>query len=252
VFQYHAFYRKLYLSETTQHDLEILTSWIDSGQSLMLGLLAVFGLYYVAKRSQWPRALKAEFYLCAWLAAALAAEVGRAHPTFAQYFLLIVPFLSIPAAAGLYAMASGLLGSDRPLWPVVLVSALLVLGLGRSLYQGRDDDQWSVYDRLAKKINEVTPPNAPLLAEEPIYFETKRTPPPGLELAYTHKLNLPAAEAVLLHILSKDELKRQVQSGMFATAYSCDHDDIEQYGLKNLYKQHLKMDDCSIFWDRKK
>ena len=156
------------------------------------------------------------------------------------------------AAAGLYDIASRLFDPDRPLWPVLAVALLLTLGLGRSLYQRGNVDQWSIYDRQARKINQVTPPGALLFAEEPLYFATKRTPPPGLELAYTHLLNLPPAEEALLQIIGKGELKRQVQSGKFATAFSCDDDEIEAYGLKNLYSQHVDVDDCSIFWDLKK
>ncbi len=248
--QYHLFFRKLYWPETTRHDLEILTSWIDSGQALMLGLLAVFGLLYVTRKSPWPRSLKAEFYLCAWLAVALSAGVGSAHPTFARYFLLTVPFLSVLSVAGLYAIASRVLEPDRPLWPVLLVSLLFTMGLGKSLYERADN--WSSYERLANKIDQVTPRNALLFADEPIYFLTRRTPPPGFELSYTHKVILPPAEAALMHIISEDEVKREVQSGMFATAYSCDDDDIEDYGLMTLYRQHVDMEDCSIFWDLKK
>ena len=250
--QYHFFFRKLYWPTATRHDLEVLTSWIDSGQGLVLGLLAVFGLLYVARRSPWPRPLKAEFYLCAWLAAALAAEVGRAHPTFAQYFLLTVPFLSILAVVGLYAIASRVLQPERPLWPVLLVLLLFALGLGKSLYDERQDDNWSVYQRLASKVDQVTPRNALLFADEPIYFLTRRMPPPGFELYYTHKLNLPPSEAALMHIITEAEVKRQVQSGMFATAYSCDTDKIHDYRLKELYQQHVDMDDCTIFWDWKR
>jgi len=43
-----------------------------------------------------------------------------------------------------------------------------------------------------------------------------------------------------------------VQAGMFATAYSCDEDDIKDYGLVSLYRQRVDMEDCSIFWERKK
>lgn len=249
--QYHLFFRKLYWPETTAHDLEVLTSWIDSGQALVLGLLAVFGLLYVARRSPWPQSLKAEFYLCAWLAAALTAAIGRAHPTFARYFLLTVPFLSILSVAGLYAIASRVLAPERPLWPVVLVSLLMALGLGKSLYE-RPHDTWSVYQRLANKVDQVTPRNALLFAEEPIYFLTKRMPPPGFELSYTHKVNLPPGEEALMHIITAAEVKRKVQSGMFATAYNCDDDEIQDYGLKKLYQQHVDMDDCTIFWDLKK
>jgi hypothetical protein len=247
--QYHAFFRKLYWPETTTHDLEILTSWIDSGQGLALGLLAVSGLIFIARRGQWPGELKAEFYLCAWLAAALSIEVSGAHPTFSRYFLLIMPFLAVLAVAGLYAIASRELEPDRPRWPVLLVAALTVLGLGKSLYE-RDYVRWGVYQRLADKVEQVTPRNARLFADEPIYFLTKRTPPSGLELFYTHKVHLPPAEAALLHILTEAEVQRLAQSEMFATAVSCDDDEID-YGLDDLYSQHVVMDDCTIFWDRK-
>ena len=251
VVQYHTLFRKLYWPETTTHDLEILTSWIDSGQALLLGLLAVSGLLYVARRSRWPRALKMEFYLCAWLAAAQCVWVGRAHPTFARYFLLSVPFLAILAVAGLYAIVSRVLEPDRALWPVLLVSVLFALGLGKSLYERRDYT-WSGYERQARKVDQVTPRNARLFADEPIYFLTGRTPPPGLELYYTHKLSLPPAEAALLHIITEAQVKRLVQSVMFSTAYSCDDDAIDDFGLKQMYRQQVDVDDCTIFWDRRK
>ena len=131
LFRYHVFFRRLYWPETTRHDLEILTSWIDNGQALLLGLLALGGLVYVVRQSGWPQALKAEFYLCGWLALALSAEVGRAHPTFARYFLLTVPFLAILAVAGLFALSRAF-EADRPLWPVLVVAVLLALGVGQN------------------------------------------------------------------------------------------------------------------------
>jgi hypothetical protein len=130
---------------------------------------------------------------------------------------------------------------------------LLVFGLGRSLYyHGQQMGDWSAYERMAKTIDEVTPRNALLFADEPIYFLTRRVPPTGLELTTSHKVDLGSAENTLLHILTDAEVKRQVRSGMFATAYSCDDDVISDYGLPNLYKQRVDMEDCSIFWDRKK
>ena len=251
LFQYHAYFRRLYWPNPTRHDLEILTGWIDNGQALMLGLLALGGLVYVVRQSGWPHGLKREFYLCAWLAAALSAEVGRAHPTFARYFLLTVPFAAILAVAGLFAVSRAF-ETGRPLVPVLVVAMLFALGLGRRLYDGRDGDTWSKYERAAVKVNQVTAPNGELFAVEPVYFAMRRTPPPGYELtSYTHLVKLPPADAALLHILSEDEVKRQFQSGMFATAYTCDDDEIKDYGLKTLYKQSAEMDDCTVFWDRK-
>ncbi len=111
-------------------------------------------------------------------------------------------------------------------------------------------DNWGTYERLAAKVDQVTPPGAPMFAVEPLYFLTRRTPPSGYELSYTHLVNLPPAEASMMHILNEAEVQRQVQSGMFATAYSCDTEDIAKYGLKTLYRQHAELEDCSIFWDR--
>jgi hypothetical protein len=205
--EYHTTFRKLYWPDTTRHDLEVLTSWIDSGQALVLGLLAVAGLVYIVRRSQWPAALKAEFYLCGWLAAALSAEVGRAHPTFPRYFVLAVPFLAILAAVGLYAIASRVLEPDKPAWAVAAVGVVMVLGLGKALYD-RDQvaDHWDSYERVAKKVDEVTPRGALLFADEPIYFLTRRVPPPGLELSNSHKVDLGPAENALLHILTEADV----------------------------------------------
>jgi hypothetical protein len=249
--RYHAFYRSLYWPDTTRHDLEILTSWIDSGQALLLGLGAATGLIWVVRRSGWERAVKAEIYLCAALAGALAAEVGSAHPTFSRYFLVTVPFLAILAAAGWFA-ACRAFGTTRPLWPAIAVAALLALGLGRTLYDRREMDNWANYERVAAFIDRITPPGEPVLTVEPVYVLTRRIPPPGYELSYTHRVKLPPKEAALMHILHDGAVARQVQSGLFATVYTCDAGDIKDYGLKALYRQHVELEECDIFWDRVK
>jgi len=249
--RYHAFYRPLYWPETTQHDLEVLTSWMGDGQALLLGLLAAAGLRYVVRQSGWPSALKAECYLCAWLAAAISLEVGRAHPTFSRYFLLAVPFLAILAVAGLFATARAF-EMRRPLWPVLALSALFALGLGRTLYDRREFETWHTYELLAAKINPLSPHNAPLYAVEQIYFLTRRTPPPGYELSYTHLVKLPPKEAALMHIVNQADVKRQFQSGMFATAYTCDDDEIDGLDVGTLYNKKVEMSDCKIFWDLKR
>ena len=249
--QYHVYFRKLYWPETTRHDLEILTSWIDSGQALSLGLLALCALIYTVRHSSWPRARKAELYLCAWLAVALALEAGLAHPTFARYFLLIVPFLAILAAVGLYAVASRLFTQRAQLRAVLPLAALLLLGLSKSLYDRRDIGDWSSYERLAKRVNEVTPAGGMLFANEPIYFLTGRTPPPGFELSYSHKVDLGAAANRMMHLLTEAQVKQEVQAGRFATAYTCDDEVAQDLKLPDLYAQREDLEDCTVFWGLK-
>jgi hypothetical protein len=244
--QYHLHYRSLYWSDVPRHDMEVLTSWIDSGPSLVLGLLALIGL---AASGRYLRAFRSELLLCAAVSLAVALELSLAHPTFAQYFLFTVPFLAVLAAVGLCAISP-----NRPQQAVALAALLFAVGLGKSLYDERDDDNWQVYERIARKLAEVAPnANDALFADEPIYFLTGRTPPSGLELFYTHKLKLPAADAALFHIIDYAEMERRVQSGKFAAAYSCVEEDTHDYGLSRIYTKQQDMgDECTVFWDLSK
>jgi hypothetical protein len=249
LFQYHVFYRKLYWAEPTQHDIEILTSWTVSAPALALVALGVFGLWTAMRQRGWPEALRSELALCAWLAVALAAESALAHPTFAQYFLLTVPFMAILGAAGLCAAGSRLVSSGQERILVRIAIPILALWLCRNLYDHREDANWSVYQRIASKIEQVTPPGALTFANEPIYFLMRRAPPPGFELYYTHKLQLPAADRALFHILTEDELRDELASGRFASAYSCETE--ADFGAARLYRQHETIEDCEVYWDFK-
>jgi MFS family permease len=99
----------------TNQDITALTSWINSAQGLSLAVLAAAGLWFLVRKREWPPERRAEFYLSLWLAAGLAAELATAHPTFERYFLLMAPFVAIPAIAGLYAVGAQLSGPGRPL-----------------------------------------------------------------------------------------------------------------------------------------
>ncbi len=170
LFGYHLSFRRMNWEGAWSHDFETLTLWIQSGVTLILGLLAVAGVLFVARRSGWVRSLRAEYYLCAWLALLMGAEIATAHPTFAWYFLLIVPFLGILAAAGFYSIGSRLHGPDRPRWAVAVLGALVCFGLMRSMYDDSGSTTWHDFDKIAKKVNEVTPPQASLWADEHVYF----------------------------------------------------------------------------------
>jgi hypothetical protein len=253
VVQYHLLYRQVGWPGAIRHDLEVLVSWIDSSQALLLGLLAAAGLLFIAFRSQWDRPRRSEFYLCGWLALALWAQISSVHPNFPQYFILLVPFLSILAAVGLYSVASQMYNPDRPFWPVLIFGALLSLGLAKSFYEERDDVTWHDFEEIATKVDQVTPVGAPLLADEHVYFLTRRPPPSGMELRDSHKLELPPALADSMHIVSGTELDRRIKAGVFSTVETCTFTDekIAALGLAHLYSQKAEIEDCTVFWDRR-
>jgi hypothetical protein len=250
VLQYQALFRRVNWPGATTHDVDVLSSWLDDGQTLLLGLLVLFGVYFLKNRSHWPSLSRHQFYLAAWAGVALTVYIATAHPTFARYFIVAVPLLSVLAGVGLYGLGSRLSEGGRPFWPTAILVCLLLLGYGRALFNERDSTTWMDYEQIAKKVEEVTPKNGVVYADELVYFLTKRIPPPGMEFSYSHKLELSPAEEKLYHIVSQKELDIEVKAGRFDTVETCNDDLIEEMRLDEVFAQKQEIKDCSVYWSK--
>jgi hypothetical protein len=230
-------------------DITTLTAWINSAQGLSLAFLAVAGFWFVARRSAWQDERCAEFYLSLGLAASLIAELATAHPTFERYFLLVAPFVAIPAIAGLYVIGVRL--AARPLGAASVLVLILTLGLGRALYDDSDSYSWPDTEKIARKVDQVTPRGATIWADELIYFLTRRPAPDGMEFAYAHEIEeMPRAQAALLHILTASELRRRTAAGDYKTVAACyDTDNTNAAKVPELYRQKEEVKDCTVYWD---
>jgi len=246
--QYHLHYRVIYWPQPLGHDLDTLTSWLGDSQSLLLGMLAIFGLLYIRTRSAWDPERRAEFYLCGWLALGLTAELAFARPTFPRYFCLLVPFLGILAIPGLYAIGSRVLEPRRPFWPVLLVSVLAVGAFVRDICVYLDSDTWPKYEVIARKLAAVTPLGKEMFTEECFYFLSKHRPLPGLEFQYSHKLDLPPARLAALHITTDADINRQIAAGVFWSAATCDDDFVDDFNLDKSFQNKEKVRDCPVYW----
>ncbi len=184
----------------------------------------------------------------AWLAATLSAYISTAHPTFQRYFIVAVPFFSILASLGFFAVTSRLADTPRPFWAVCLMSGLLLLSIGKKLFDDRDSTTWDTYDKISAKIAKVTPPGGLFYADEQVYFLLGKTPLPGMEFSYSHKLELSPAEEKLYHIISEKEVNAQVKAGKFATVESCKEDRIDDMDLVKIFPKQEDIGDCTIFW----
>jgi len=250
--KYHLYYRSLYWPHSFGHDLKEVTGWIIDPQSLLLGLLAVFGVIYMAKRSGWSRERRAEFYLCGWLALGMAAEIVFARPTFSRYFCLLAPFVGILAVPGLYAIGSRVLQPERPLWPVLIVSIIAAGALARNIIDNSSETyNWPEYENMARKLAEVTPPGKQMFAEEQFYFLTQRRPPFGLEFHGSQKVELPADRLAALHVTPESELRRLLAAGIFWSAATCDDDMISDYDLDKTFRNKVKVEGCPVYWNWK-
>jgi len=248
--KYQLSYRVVYWPDPLPHDLDTLTGWLADPQSLLLGLLAIFGVVYIARRSDWARERRSEFYLCGWLALGITAELAVAHPTFGRYFCLVTPWAGILAVVGLHALGSRVLQPAKPFWPVLILSLICAGALARSLGDNLSDSlTWRDYEAVARRLREVTPPGKQIFTEEEVYFLLRRRPPPGMEFGYSHKLELAPAVLAKLHITSEDMQKKQLAAGAFATAATCDNDTLGEYALDKTFHQKDDLHGCSVFWD---
>ncbi len=160
IIDYHLYYRQVQWEGAIHHDIGVMMAWVDSGNALLLGLLAIAGVLFVRFHSDWPKPRKSEFYLCAWLTLALGAQLLSAHPTFPRYFLLTVPFLGILAAAGLFWINSRLYNVNRPVWAVAVFALLNAVALAKYIDGDWDSFHWPDFERLAAKVDQVTPRTA--------------------------------------------------------------------------------------------
>ena len=250
VLQYQLLFRRVKWAGATGQDISALSSWIDSAQGLSLVLLGAAGAWFLWRKREWSRERRGEFQLALWMAVAIALELATAHPTFERYFLLVVPFIAIPAMAGLYLIGSQLAGADRPLPAAVLIIVLFALGLGRAIYEDRDSYSWHDCEKIALQIDKVTPRGAPIWTDELFFFLTRRIPADGMQFAYAHDLDLPPAQAAALHIVPLAELHRRSLTGTYQTIAACaDGDDTEKLELASVYHQKENIRDCPIYWD---
>jgi len=244
ILTYHTRYRQVGLSEVGAHNVEVYSAWIDSGHALLLGGLAAAALL-LAGPAESCRDWRRQLVLCAALVGALIVHISTAMPTHQRYFVFVVPFLAILAPVGLHALTAA---AKRPLVSVAVVGAFLALASAKSLFDQRDDYHWSDAESIAEKINEVTPPDGRLFAEETLYFLTRRAPVSGLEHADAFKLSLPAPMNELLHLMPKEEIARRIHAGEFATVEVCEDDPDHSFPADEVFAESSEFDDCTLYW----
>jgi len=245
IIQYNLIFRQVEWPGAISHDIGVMLSWLNSAQALLVGLLTVAGLLFIRFQSDWTKAQRAEFYLCGWLALALCVHISSAHPTFPRYYLFAVPFLAILAAAGLYSVMP-----NRPFWPLFALTAIFSLELAKALYDKHDNVNWPDLEKVAAQVDRVTPSSGVILSDEAIYFLTRRPPPSGMELADSHKLDLPPERAIPLHLISESEVLKQLKAGRFSTGVDCGKGHkLGEDDFSKLYRQKVEYDTCTVYWD---
>ena len=249
-FEYHFFYRFPDHSGTL-HNLRTIQGLIGSSQFLLVIMFAGIGLLFVLGRSQWHPKQKAEFYLCGWLAAGVAVFLAKHTITYEQYFVLLVPLLSILASVGIMATASGLRQPGGPIWLIIWVLALYLVGFPHWLSHRYHNRHWSHIEEIAKLVNDVTPADRLIWTHETIYFAARRIPPAGLEHYDALKLRLSPGDSAQLHVASHADVMDRAAAGRFATIAlwaTIGYTSLESSGIRQVYGKHTQMFGCDVFW----
>ena len=242
---YHLSYRSAAWtrSDLNHWDLRILSSWSESPQGLILVILALCGLLSLADPRLWNTRQKSQFTLCAFLIAGLGLFCSVTRPTFPQYFVLLMPFLSILAAVGVFALANRVNIARDAFWLTSSVSCLFILGslpmISRRPWLGYS---WQAVERVSSSIAAVTARNQTLFVDDDrIYFATKRLPPLGLENVYSAGLAVPPRLANLLNFVPQSRIDDLLKSSYFHTVcLLADDPRLESLNLRTNYTQSAK------------
>lgn len=179
--QYHLFHRSG-RDLNVWFNLREIAGWFVSIQGIILTGFALVSFFLIRRLASQTR-LRHELNLSLWIATALSIFISVSRPVSSFYFVLITPFLAIPAAVGIAAIHLRV----RPSLKFVFVLAVvLAYGAGLSAKQYIWLRQTSYADHrtvkeIARVVDEVTPPAGMIYAFEAVYFEAHRLPPPGLE-----------------------------------------------------------------------
>ena len=164
-----------------------------------------------------------------------------------------MPFLSILAAIGFFAVSSLTISPIHRFWPSLILAVVILVGAGKQMYEDKDRYTWKDLSEIAQKTDQVTPKNGLLWADEFVYFMTRRPPPSGFEYDDTHKLTLSPRLSAEFHIIPQPEVNQWVKEGKFDTVSSCDDEDkLKDFGLPGPYKQLDTVQECYIYWAPKR
>lgn len=256
VFLYHLLYRSGGSWERVDMNLwnlQVLAQWMASPRNVAAALLAIVGCWPAAGDSA---SLREERRLCGFLVAGLAIYLVLPRPTFVQYFVLLVPFLSILAAFGVSTLGSrwwprppmALSTAAVALFLLVWAARLASHGYGQALHSG----DWPEFEDVAAHVNRVTAAGAPIYADrDAIYFVARRIPPPGLERSFAREQKVPPKVAQLLHFTPQEQFNQWLAQGRYDTVVlSSGSEEARQVDLKSIYRRSRTIGDYTIFWDR--
>jgi hypothetical protein len=185
-----------------------LTSW---GETVLLLALAALGLWFVTQ-SPWKREEKEGYYLAACLVAGHLLYMLMVHNVFELYFVLMMPFVVLLASVGMPTLFTNPRLQHAAM--AAVACALALMAARQIMVKKLPRQSWKELEVIARQVDEAAPRDGWLYAYEELYFLTRRVPPPGLE--NIQGLDIDAARAKPLHLVSQAEVAQWIKDGRFS------------------------------------
>ncbi len=238
------------------HNLHEIMDWVLSIQGAVLVLSSLAGLLFLFDRKV-PGSTRRPVRYTALIAVLWAFYLVLVPLTWHMYFVLVVPYASLLAAAGLCHLSAR---RRLPQWrSKILAGAILLYSLGLAipavagLLSGRPS-RWAQQEEAARIVNAETGPNDAVYSDdESIYVAARRLPPRGLENSFGAAVRLPAGEYERAGLVPPEKNEGRLRAGDFAAVVLIKTNAARVQAVRSggRYSQSAETKNYVIFWKSK-
>jgi len=232
-----------------------VTGWLHSPQGVLLVLLGAVGVAYVFGKFSENQSISRPLRLSALVAGFVAITFCAIRPTpLTHYFILALPFLTLVACYGVYAIGTRVCSGWQPIGLILVVVGIFAYEakstIREQLSPSSREMSWRENEQIAEFINRVLPRDCPIYAEDgAIYGAAKRVPPPGLENNYSSFLPVMPKTNKMLHVIPQPEIDAMVTEGHFCAVVTWSKQRTEALRLGSLYRNQKAYRVHAVFWE---
>ena len=246
-------------------NLREILDLVRSIQGAVLILLSLAGTLFLFDRKA-PVSTRRSLGYVAFIAVIWALYLALLPLTWHMYFDLVLPFVSLLAAAGLCqlcARARLSQWSSKILTGTILLYSLgLAIPVAAGVISGRAS-RWAPQEEAARIVNAETGPSQPVFFDdESVYVAARRLPPRGLENSAILNpgtqlgavVRLPTGEYQRAGLVPPEKNEDQLRAGNFAAVVltkATDDARIQAVRSGGLYSQSAETKNYVIFWKSK-
>lgn len=250
---HHLLYR-VRIAEIGIGRFDALFSSLTSVQAVVLMAATAFSVWRVLRDPEMDATQRRDLALCAWLVISLAVFVAVIHPPAQdRYFVVVVPFAAVLAAAGIDSLAFRWRHVAKGDVIAAVVIGVFAMGLVRFAYrESLWASSWRRVERFAAEVNRVTTAEQSFYTSFTfVYFAARHPPPVGFENGWASQINAPPEVFKTLHLSPDGTAADRVRQGQFDTVLVLRDDPrFESSVLDRAYTDTKRLDENFVLsWD---